>query len=123
MCEESFPRCRLEEWNPAVEARVGPFETQVRFTAISENRNSKKQGTNSWPVGTSRAGRATGKARRCATTPNSDVRFLPSPPNAPRHRLRPTPGLFLGLQVADRRSPTASHTAGKPQRDLASEGI
>lgn len=79
MCEDSFPRCELEKWNPAVEARVGPFETRVRFTAISENRNSKKQGTNSWSAKTSKVGSGTEKARRCTTTPSSDVRFLPEP--------------------------------------------
>lgn len=47
----------------------------------------------------------------------------PNPPNAPCHRLLPTPGLFLGLLVADRRPPATSYTARKPQRDLVSEGI
>lgn len=85
MCEDRFPRCKIE-WNPAVGARIGPFETWVRFTAISENRNSKKQGTDSWPART-RVRRATGKARRCATTPSSDVHSLPEPT---KHALSPS---------------------------------
>lgn len=63
MCEDSFPRCELEKWNPAVEALVGPFETRVRFTAISEHRNSKKQGTNSWSVKTSKVRSGTEKSQ------------------------------------------------------------
>lgn len=126
MCEDSFPRCELEKWNPAVEARVGPFETRVRFTAISENRNSKKQGTNSWSAKTSKVGSGTEKARRCTTTPSSDVRFLPEPtvrallpsasytwpvPGTP-DRESPFPNRFLQSQVATTRFGLRGHLGG-----------
>lgn len=105
-----------------MEARVGPFETRVRFTAISENRNSKKQGTDSWPART-RVKSATGKARRCATTPSSDVRSLPEPtkhvlspsashtwplPGTPG-RGTPSPSRFLHSQEATTRFGLRGH--------------
>lgn len=98
-------------------ARVEP---PVRFTPVSENRNSKKH--RAQVTGSSRKSKGPyGRGCRCTGIAGPQCVARPSPLDAPWYPL-PTPVLFPGLQFAGAVPQPLFMAARKPQRDLVFEG-